>query len=55
MIEYTNNQTAIITGGAKRVGAIIANHLAAQGFNLAIHSNTSFDHAQILCKTLQKA
>jgi len=54
MIEYTNNQTAIITGGAKRVGAIIANHLAAQGFNLAIHSNTSFDQAQILCKTLQK-
>ena len=34
-------QTALITGGAKRIGAHIANHLAQLGFDIALHFSTS--------------
>ncbi len=34
-------KTALITGAARRVGKGIANHLAFQGWNIAIHYNTS--------------
>jgi len=34
-------KTALITGAAKRVGKAIAIHLAKQGWNVAIHYNTS--------------
>lgn len=33
----TNRQVALITGGAKRIGADIAKHLHNQGFNVIIH------------------
>ncbi len=35
------NQTALITGAAKRVGKAMAIHLASQRWNIAIHYNTS--------------
>lgn len=38
-------KTALITGAAKRVGKGLALHLAAQGWNIAIHYNTSADEA----------
>lgn len=41
-------KTALITGAAKRVGKGMALHLAAQGWNIAIHYNTSADYAIIL-------
>ncbi|MDP2888560.1 MAG: SDR family NAD(P)-dependent oxidoreductase, partial [Bacteroidota bacterium] len=41
-------KTALITGAAKRVGKGLALHLAAQGWSVAIHYNTSADDAIIL-------
>ncbi|MBW8333614.1 MAG: SDR family oxidoreductase [Prolixibacteraceae bacterium] len=41
-------KTALITGAAKRVGKGMALHLAAQGWNIAIHYNTSADDAILL-------
>jgi NAD(P)-dependent dehydrogenase (short-subunit alcohol dehydrogenase family) len=36
---------ALITGGAKRIGAAIVDNLAANGFAVAIHANRSRDEA----------
>lgn len=35
------NKTALITGAAKRIGKAMAIHLASQGWNIAIHYNSS--------------
>jgi len=40
-------KTALITGAAKRVGKAIAIHLASQGWNIAIHYNTSQEAATL--------
>lgn len=40
--------TALVTGGGKRVGAAIAEDLAAHGFAVAIHCNTSRREAELL-------
>ncbi|MDD2381755.1 MAG: SDR family NAD(P)-dependent oxidoreductase, partial [Mariniphaga sp.] len=45
--------TALITGGSKRVGKAIAEHLAGKGWNLVIHYNTSEEPAERLVKQLQ--
>lgn len=39
-------KTALITGAAKRVGKAMALHLAGQGWNIAIHYNTSDEEAK---------
>ncbi|MEM0898634.1 MAG: SDR family oxidoreductase [Pseudomonadota bacterium] len=44
---------ALITGGAKRVGRGICEHLAARGFNVVVHANTSVRDAEILCEELR--
>ena len=36
---------ALVTGGAKRIGAAIVEDLAAHGFAVAIHANRSRDEA----------
>ena len=46
------NKTALITGAAKRVGKAMAQHLASQGWNIAIHYNTSELEAQLFCDEL---
>jgi pteridine reductase len=43
------NKTALITGGAKRIGAEIARMLHAEGMNIAIHYRSSKAEAQQLC------
>jgi len=43
-------KTALITGAAKRVGKAMAIHLANQGWNIAIHYNSSEDDAVLLQK-----
>ncbi|MCU0832488.1 MAG: SDR family oxidoreductase [Rhizobiaceae bacterium] len=42
---HHNKPVALVTGGAKRIGAAIVNDLAANGFAVAIHANTSLDNA----------
>ncbi|VAW15920.1 FolM Alternative dihydrofolate reductase 1 [hydrothermal vent metagenome] len=47
------NQTALITGASKRIGRSIAEHLAAKGWNVAIHYNVSSVDAEQLVGRLQ--
>ena len=44
--------TALITGAARRVGRALTIYLAQQGWNIAIHYNTSVDEATAFCKEL---
>jgi pteridine reductase len=48
------NDTALITGGSKRVGKAVVEHLAARGWNIAIHFNSSEEPAAELEHQLQK-
>ena len=45
-------KTALITGGAARIGAQIVNTLHHNQFNIIIHCNQSKDKAQVLCDEL---
>ncbi|HZL10390.1 MAG TPA: SDR family NAD(P)-dependent oxidoreductase [Prolixibacteraceae bacterium] len=45
--DNTMTKTALITGAAKRVGRAMALHLANQGWNIAIHYNTSGEEADL--------
>ena len=45
-------KTALITGGAARIGAQIAKTLHNNDFNIIIHCNESKDKAQLLCDEL---
>lgn len=46
---------ALITGGARRVGAAIARELHAAGANVVIHHHRSIDAAQKLCAELEQS
>ncbi len=48
MIKKSSNKTALITGGAKRIGAGIAAKLAKMGYDLVITYNNSKKEAEIL-------
>ena len=48
MIESNQPLVALVTGGAVRVGRAIVRELAACGYRVAIHGNTSLDRAQEL-------
>ena len=45
--------TAIVTGGAKRIGREIAVALAKKGFDIALHYNKSNEDAQKLAKEIE--
>ena len=47
------NQTALITGGSKRIGRALVEHLALQGWNVVIHYNTSANEAKKLSEALK--
>lgn len=48
MLTTDRSKTAFITGAAKRVGRVLTLHLAAQGWNVAIHYNSSETEASLL-------
>lgn len=53
--EFQGPRTAIVTGGAKRIGAAIARSLAADGWHLLIHCNRSLAEAETLAAELGNA
>ncbi len=48
----SNAPVALITGGARRIGAGIARTLHGAGFNIALHYRSSAQHAEELCAAL---
>ncbi len=50
----TQTPVAIITGGARRIGAEIAQHLHARGLNLLIHYRASSAEAEALAASLNQ-
>jgi pteridine reductase len=52
MSSHHPHPVALITGGAKRVGAVIARTLHAAGYDLALHCRHSIDEATALAKEL---
>lgn len=48
----TMAKTALITGAAKRIGKALSEHLAQQGWNIAIHCNASDTEAIVLREAL---
>ena len=53
--EFHGPRTAIVTGGARRIGAELARALAADGWHVLIHCNRSADAAQALAAELGNA
>ena len=47
-----DGKIVLVTGGAKRVGAVIVRHLAEKGARVVIHCNTSCAEAEALCASL---
>ncbi|MEO9131814.1 MAG: SDR family oxidoreductase [Sphingomonas sp.] len=45
-------RTVLVTGAARRIGAVIARHLAARGWRVAIHHHHSPDDAEALAAEL---
>jgi pteridine reductase len=55
MSDAQDSPVALVTGGAIRVGAAIVRELAARGYHVAIHANSSLDRAQELATELNNA
>jgi NAD(P)-dependent dehydrogenase (short-subunit alcohol dehydrogenase family) len=53
--EFQGPRTAIVTGGAKRIGAALARALSADGWHLLIHCNKSVAEAEALAAELGNA
>jgi NAD(P)-dependent dehydrogenase (short-subunit alcohol dehydrogenase family) len=53
--EYEGPRTAIVTGGARRIGAAICRALAADGWHLLIHCGRAADEAEALAAELGNA
>jgi NAD(P)-dependent dehydrogenase (short-subunit alcohol dehydrogenase family) len=47
-------KVAFVTGAARRIGRSIAEHLAAQGYALALHANNSASEAEALADALEQ-
>ncbi len=50
-----SNQTALVTGGAVRIGAAIARALAREGVRIAVHYRNSAAEAEALCREIRAA
>lgn len=53
--EFPSPRTAIVTGGAKRIGAELVRALAADGWHVLIHYNRSADEARALAAEVGNA
>jgi len=53
--EFQGPRTAIVTGGAKRIGAEIVRALAADGWHVVIHYNRSIAEAEALAAEVGNA
>jgi NAD(P)-dependent dehydrogenase (short-subunit alcohol dehydrogenase family) len=53
--EFEGPRTAIVTGGAKRIGAALSRALAEDGWHLLIHCNRSVEEAEALAAEIGKA
>jgi NAD(P)-dependent dehydrogenase (short-subunit alcohol dehydrogenase family) len=53
--EFGRPRTAIVTGGAKRIGAALVRALAADGWHVAIHCNSSRAEADALAAEIGAA
>ncbi|MDA9190648.1 SDR family oxidoreductase [Alphaproteobacteria bacterium] len=51
-MEYASKKV-LITGAAKRIGAVLAAELALDGWHVVIHCNNNRESADILCDKLQ--
>lgn len=48
-------KTALVTGGARRIGRAIVTDLAAHGFAVGIHANGSLDEAEALAREIRES
>ena len=53
--EFQGPRTALVTGGAKRIGAAIVRALAADGWHVLIHCNNSVAEAEALSAEIGNA
>jgi NAD(P)-dependent dehydrogenase (short-subunit alcohol dehydrogenase family) len=53
--EFGSSRTAIVTGGARRIGAALSRALAADGWELLIHCRESAQEAEALAEELGHA
>jgi NAD(P)-dependent dehydrogenase (short-subunit alcohol dehydrogenase family) len=54
-LEFDGPRTAIVTGGARRIGAALARALGEDGWHLLIHCNRSIAQAEALAEELGNA
>jgi NAD(P)-dependent dehydrogenase (short-subunit alcohol dehydrogenase family) len=52
LLPDTSPPVALVTGGAKRIGAVLAEALAGLGFRVALHCNRSRDEAEAVAARL---
>jgi len=55
MTNHENGKVAIVTGGARRIGAVIVERLHARGLNILIHCRASRSEADALAARLNDA
>jgi NAD(P)-dependent dehydrogenase (short-subunit alcohol dehydrogenase family) len=53
--EFNGPRTAIVTGGARRIGAALTRALAADGWHVLIHCNRSVEEAEALAAEVGNA
>ncbi len=53
--EFEGARTAIVTGGARRIGAALCRALAEDGWHLLVHCRRSVDEAEALARELGRA
>lgn len=53
--EFDGERTAVVTGGARRIGAAICRALASDGWHLLIHHGRSREEAEALAAELGRA